>query len=644
MEEHKFIKDWSKHYADIMTTMYPELDKKEVKSFLREVANKNIDNPVGQLHNNYVSKTGDIDMLTLIDWYDRTKPIGAGFGVFFRNQEQVLNPAAVMLNNFLALRKTYKAELKNYPETSYEYATFDRMQATEKINANSYYGASGAPTSNFFNLYTATSVTATGQSLISTTETAFEAFMTNNVLFIDLDDCMNFLKNIINEKRVMDDRFLPNVSVEKLIEKLKGTFSDWKESYNDILFMYLMGISQRDLNRIYFKNNLFEFSYLPKMRNKLSTIMEKVKEFKDPNKVPKEIKSNIEDLWDYYREFVFYNYPAFNRIQRLKNDKRKTVVVVDTDSNMLNLNPWVQFMYRFIIKPNDILATRNEDELMYVSVNIMCYVLTNMITEVLWKYTKKSNIPKDFRPKINMKNEFLFTRLILTGKKKRYISSVRLREGKEILPEKIDIKGHDFVKSSTREDTKKFFTNLVKEKVLYTDDINISGILRELESFEAVVRDSLLRGEKNFLIPKSVKELGAYKKDPFSQQGIRAVIAWNSLYPNQEISLPEKIDMIKVTLDSEKELERLKETVPEMYKNIKKHILDSNVKSLADKGVQVIALPRNVEAIPEWLLPFVDYDTIVNDNLSRFYSVLESLGIETIKTSKKEYFSNILKV
>ena len=40
-----------------------------------------------------------------------------------------------------------------------------------------------------------------------------------------------------------------------------------------------------------------------------------------------------------------------------------------------------------------------------------------------------------------MKNEFLFGRLFLSPVKKRYISTMRLREGKELWPEKIDIKG-----------------------------------------------------------------------------------------------------------------------------------------------------------------------------------------------------------
>jgi hypothetical protein len=91
-------------------------------------------------------------------------------------------------------------------------------------------------------------------------------------------------------------------------------------------------------------------------------------------------------------------------------------------------------------------------------------------------------------------------------------------------------------------------------------------------------------------------------------------------------------------------MEKVKDVNPIYYDIIMKNIFNNKNPKIADKGVQVIAIPRNTESVPEWMLPFIDYDTIVNDNLKRFYSVLESLGIETIKTPKKEYFSNILKL
>lgn len=641
----RIIKQWRKEVVGIISTMYPEDDKKDIKKFVNEKIVDNFKQPNAILHNNYIHKKQDIDLISIGDWIHDKKPIVGGYGVFFNDQSKVINPAAIMLDNFLNLRKMYKDELKIYHETSYEYATSDRKQLTEKVNANSYYGVSGSPTSNFYNIYTAASTTATGQSLISTTETAFEGFMSNNNPFIDLDDCMNFLRFITKEK---DDRkfstrkILPRITVEMLIGRLKTMFYEYKEEYEFVLFSYLINLPEEEISRIYFKNNLYEFSNLPRIRYILSDIVMKADKFRDPNKVPSSIAKELDNLWDYYKEFVLYNNFYFNRIQRLKNDKRKTVVTVDTDSNMLNLEPWYNFMMEYVIgvKP-EIINGKTDDDVMYICINIMSYIITKMITEVLNKYTKKANVPKEYRHRVNMKNEFLFTRLILADKKKRYMSSIRLREGKEVLPEKIDIKGHDFAKSSARPETMEFFKKLAKERLLYTDNIDIPSILADINQFHDDIDASLKRGERNFLLPKSVKELGAYK-DPFREMGVRAVFAWNAIYPENSIELPEKIDIVKVNLERLSDAEKLLDKYPEIYEKIVSGIFESKIDKIREKGVSAIAIPRNVDKVPEWITEFMDCDTIINDNISKFHSVLRSLGLNTIKTSKKEYYSNII--
>lgn len=643
-KEFDILKDWRNHQASVLLNMYPELDPKDLKNLLDNIIDERVTSPDVSIHNSYVHKHIDDSLLGVTNWFNRSKPIAGGFGVFFKNQHEAINPSAVMLENFMNLRNVYKSQLKSHPAGSYEYLTFDRLQGSEKINANSFYGASGSKASNFYNLYAATSVTAAGQSLISSTEQAFEAFLANNNPFIDLDDCMNFLENIRKEKTKLDTGFLRKITVDDCMDRLEKMFYKYKEDeYERIIASYLLNQSPEYLQRLYYKNNIYEFSYLPKIRNMLTAIATKTEEFKDPNKIPKEIKDELNTLWEYYYEFVVYNYFPFDRIKRLKEDNRKAVIIVDTDSNFLNLNPWVVFMNNFIIKPNDVLVKKDYETLRFISINTMCFLITKMITEVLWKYTEGANIPKEFRPKISMKNEYLLSRLIAANTKKRYASTVRLREGTEIFPEKTDLKGYDFAKTTTREETREYLTRVLEERILRSKNIDIGLILRDMEEFETMIRKSLMSGEKNYLIPKSVKELAAYDK-PFSQQGIRAVVCWNYLYPENTINLPEKLDIIKVKLSTEKELEQLKDVSLHHYEIIKEKIFNNKNKDLSSKGVQVIALPRIVQAIPEWIIPFIDYNTIITDNLKKFDSILESLGVHKVKTTKFEYISNILKI
>ena len=58
-------------------------------------------------------------------------------------------------------------------------------------------------------------------------------------------------------------------------------------------------------------------------------IIDETELFLDPNKPPKECKEDLELLWSWMKEFVDYNYFAFNRIGRLTCDQRDTVVTID---------------------------------------------------------------------------------------------------------------------------------------------------------------------------------------------------------------------------------------------------------------------------------------------------------------------------
>ena len=444
MSKISFKEVWVKENLKTYCKMYPNISKKDLKKFLEKVFDDRVQDKKLILDNNYVKKSVTTSILEIYEWMQDTNPIIAGHGVFFRNQNLVKNPAAVMLKKFLDLRKSLKKTMYTFDEGTYEYDTYDRLQLTEKINANSYYGAGGNKHSYFYNVYTATSVTSTGQSLISTTETAFEQFMSNNVMFLDVDDCRHFVNNTLKEKYKYDERLLPNIPKSKLVERLLSTFYDeGGEDEDNIRFVNALvaSMTQQEVNRVFFKNNLYAFSAIPQVKDILVTIFERVENFVDPNKIPSNIIDEVRQLWDLYREFVFYNHFAFARIDRLKSHTRKTVVTVDTDSNMLNLHPWVTFVFEVVAKDNEIILSKDYDQVRFGAINTMCFVLTELITEVLNKYTARCNILEEFRPMVNMKNEFLFSRLILSPVKKRYISTVRLREGKEIFPEKVDIKG-----------------------------------------------------------------------------------------------------------------------------------------------------------------------------------------------------------
>ena len=82
---------------------------------------------------------------------------------------------------------------------------------------------------------------------------------------------------------------------------------------------------------------------------------------------------------------------------------------------------------------------------------MITYVITEAIERIMLYYGEMSNIPEEFRPRYNMKNEFFMSLLVIGRTKKRYISKILLREGNFMNPPKQDIKGLSY-----RPHTKKF--------------------------------------------------------------------------------------------------------------------------------------------------------------------------------------------
>lgn len=647
-KNHKFIKEWKDVYKQLLKTAYPEISKKEIDVFLDKIIDDNINIPDGIVDNNYVHKSIKVDLITLIDWIYDKKLICGGHAVFFKNRHEAANPAAMMLETFLSNRKAIKKRLKDLDPDSYEYAVCDRNQLIEKLAANSYYGAGGAPTSNFYNVYTAVSTTASGQSLISTTMTAIENFLGNNVKFIDLEDCMFYINNIIKEKHKINSDFLDDVNHDVVLEYLKKRFFKFEDEFEYPLFKILINLSQDDLNRIYYKNNIYEFNKVRKIKMLLTDILIDTESFLDPdidskkNTLTKEAKNNIELLWSYYKEFVFYNYFAYNRIGRLRYDPRKAIVTVDTDSNMVDLGLWIDWMRKNIINLNPVLLEKDEKKMIYNMVNIACYSISELYKENLAKYCRVVNIPDDIAWRINIKNEFLFERMILTFRKKRYMSKTLLREGSEFV--KVDTKGLDFMKSSCNASAQAFFEKLAKEKVLECKNISVPDVIKEIQGFESYVRQTLINGEKEFLTPSKVKELEAYA-NPLTNMGVNAVLAWNTCYPNQDIQLPDIIDIVKVKMNTEEDIADLKYKEPEIYENIMEGIFNNSNQKIKKKGIYVIAIPRNIEKIPEWIIPYIDFDEVTNNNISKFHPILKSLNTVLIQTESKAgktYMSNII--
>ena len=144
----------------------PDWSSDKVEKIIDKMIDKNIKNPKVIMDNNFTGEQKEASLISVFDWTFANKPIIAGNGTFYKNQYQALNPTANMLMDMLKTRKATKKKMFQYPEGSDEYKDLDRQQKNHKINANSYYGGSGMPTSAFYSTWSGPRLQVVGPHIV----------------------------------------------------------------------------------------------------------------------------------------------------------------------------------------------------------------------------------------------------------------------------------------------------------------------------------------------------------------------------------------------------------------------------------------------------------------------------------------------
>lgn len=201
---------------------------------------------------------------------------------------------------------------------------------------------------------------------------------------------------------------------------------------------------------------------------------------------------------------------------------------------------------------------------------------------------------------------------------------MELQEGNTIPEEKsLDVKGMDaFTKSSVNPTVQARLKRILYEDILNSEAIDPIKVLRDIAVVEKEIFTSINNGEKKFFKPVKVKALSAYE-NPTRIQGIMASYAYNALHePGTEaldMSIRNSVDIAKVDITM-KNIDRIRESHPYVYE---KAIELLKTKEFAT-GISAVAIPLN-EPVPKWVLPFIEYHVIINDNVKGF--PLESIGL-----------------
>lgn len=288
-------------------------------------------------------------------------------------------------------------------------------------------------------------VTGTAQSVISSTKTFFESFLVDNYKFIDINEAFHYMNMVCNQDYKLP-KYIVHETKDNLYDRIINMFYQdiFDDKYEEPIRLYIEHLTQEEIDKIYYKNNMIEFirrhdkiadkfsdlfasvnnydrastidevplSYLKKCDNTLSEkdIVKKYNSFVnhemfiDPNNPPENIKDQLDELKKLIMDCVYMPFMSVDRIHRLKYFRRRTVCIVDTDSNILAVDLLVDFFRDEVMRGET--YGRDADANMFIIVNTLAYFITGAVADTLFEYGKYSNIPEEHRFRFGMKNEF----------------------------------------------------------------------------------------------------------------------------------------------------------------------------------------------------------------------------------------------
>lgn len=340
----------------------------------------------------------------------------------------------------------------------------------DKIDCNGIYGTLGMYTSLVYNVNVATSITSQGRALISSATMLFEGFLANNVKFGSINEVLQFIDNVISERNIRKFKDYEvidkDISLEDCFTKvIMNCGWNWIPNFDEmeIIWNVLSHLDREDLNRIYYKNNLYEFMSNSKPLSIVKNMLHKLKApLLNSVDIPEEIQNDMKLFTEMIIDFVYYKYMIIDRIDRCDNMIKSVVMISDTDSTIISIDAWYRFIAQHIngeelmianYCPNPIVIDSDWRETLdfapkrydydfineeiidggynliepeskpitnvrFSIINILAYVLDRLINDYMIEFCKHNNSVKDSsniigkhdlnRPcKIIMKNEFL---------------------------------------------------------------------------------------------------------------------------------------------------------------------------------------------------------------------------------------------
>lgn len=653
------------------------ISQEEAIWFIKDQISKQAKNPLVTYY--YKKDNGDMikQQNYLTDYIKESLNSGdvivPSFTTYFHPSKQKSIHAEFMAYNTKRRSKYKKIAFKAKQDGDIpNYIYNDVMQKTMKIFNNSLSGAYASKSTVLRNPsahYTLTSIT---RCVSSIGNAITESLVAGNKHFKTSDIVYNYITSIITNINMSNVEYCitkyglhiptPNEVMDMILYSSKWYWHD--EQVEQDILDYLTKLSDSERTAVMYVNDLWHMKQYNDslVRNMITDLITKRKDITDdPEKMngyPEDLEiltklicheevkgkninyqelrgtelgftlistaQNLGEKYNFYSKlyetFLFTDILPPS-IAYIKDMFRDCIVLSDTDSTCGSYDKWVEWYF-------------GQPELSDKNIPVSGAIMTlnsRAVDRGLLKLSINMNISEDRLSVLKMKNEFFWSVFTLANMNKHYFANTAVQEGNVFKSQELELKGVHLISSAANQVIVKKVHNMIKDinaTLCRNEKISLVKYINEVRSLEDEISKMVDDGNIDIFKKMTIKEQAAYKND-VSQSPYFHYLLWNEVFGKKYGNSDEPSYLaIKVptTLDNNKKILSYIESIEDPHIKV---AFDTFNKKYNKNSLGTIMLPVTVisgKGIPKELIPVINKQRILLDNLKSAYIVLESLG------------------
>lgn len=622
------VERYNQKVFDLYMQTHPNADKEKVSKLISDFSNRNLKNVPCKMHNNMTHEMSNTNIIQVTEWVESREPIITGVGSFFKQHEEYLSPSITMLETLMSDRGVIKSEMFKHPKGSIEYNNLNTSQGNVKVIMNADYGGSGTPQSPFYSLYIPPATTGSAKNLTTTLICCLEFASGNKDRWAkcnSINELYDMIFKVLSddeERQLISDVY----SVDEVLSELISRVNDPTVEDMEYLRLYLNTLSPDLLTKLMLSFNirLVLTKYLYAEMNRVMSYIkshqldldnmtkETIHEGGYGVKPPAEIDADIKYMTKVILDNCIYFFIPNDVEVRSENMIRKVVCVTDTDSLMVHFASYIdEFQARV---PNFKRSC----------INASAFGMRLFIEGIIPKFTRYFTYgckikDKYYQDKFIFKNEFAFLAMALAAKK-MYASSMFVQEGEPRNIHEIAVTGLSFKKRDAAEFLEPIMLDLYDKKILTSETVDISGVLDEIYKLREDLKQKV-DYVTSYYKTQSYKDPSAYDPNKKLPDHVQGSIVWNGIFTDQEILPMDRVIIVPISLEK---LEQHQHDNPYLSQ-----ILEISIRTARNpkKIDPVICLPESYKEMPQWLVPVIDKEKLIDQLLKPVKQLLGLFGV-----------------